>query len=135
MSLDIRLERRIAHPIDKVWRVLVSPDRMADWLMANDFAPHVGHRFRLTGEPMPGWRGWADCEVLELDPPTRMVWAWWANDETHETRVTFELTREAAATRLVLIHRGDETPIIAELLAGGWPGKLPALEALLDRID
>jgi len=134
MNLDLRFERRMDHPVEKVWRALTTTERIADWLMANDFAPQIGHRFRLTGEAMPGWRGWANCEVLEMEPPSRMVWAWWAEDEDRETRVTFELTPDGNGTRLILTHRGEETPILVELLAGGWPGKLPALAAMLDRM-
>ncbi len=135
MSLDIRIERNIAHSADKVWEAITSSKGLAAWLMDNDFAPQVGHRFRLTGVAMPGWRGWAECQILELSPPRRMVWAWWANDNQHETRVTFELLPEGGATRLVLTHRGDETPDIIDLLNGGWPGKLPALEQYLDGIS
>lgn len=132
MSLDLRLERVFRHPVDKVWRALTSPERMATWLMPNDFEPAVGHRFRLHGEPMPGWRGWAECEVVELDAPTRMVWAWWANDDVHETKVTFELETAGDGTRLVLTHVGPEAAAVARLLESGWPGKLDMLAGLLD---
>lgn len=136
MNLDLRLEYRLLHPIDRVWRYLTSADHLAVWLMKNDFVPEIGHCFRLTGEAVPGWRGWAECEVLEL-APYRMIWAWWANDDSPETRVTFELVAEPPApacqnaTRLILSHRGDENPTVARLLDLGWAARFPALESLL----
>ncbi|MCZ6860054.1 MAG: SRPBCC domain-containing protein [Alphaproteobacteria bacterium] len=135
MTLDIRLEHRISHPIESVWSAISTSKGLAAWLMENDFAPHIGHRFRLIGEAVPGWRGWAECEILELDPPHRMVWAWWANDDKHETKVTFELVQEPGATRLILTHRGEESPVIAELLAGGWPGRLASIQDMLDKTE
>jgi len=136
MSLDIRLERHLPYPIDRVWEVLTESEHLSAWLMHNDFLPHVGHRFRLSGEAVPGWRGWAECEVLEL-APYRMVWAWWANDDVTETRVCFELTptssaaAQAQATRLVLTHRGEESMVIAQLLDLGWAARLLALTTRL----
>ncbi|MGQ2929962.1 MAG: SRPBCC family protein [Sphingopyxis sp.] len=49
---DIRtvvVEREIAHPPEKLWRALTRPHLIAEWLMANDFLPDVGHRFQLRG--------------------------------------------------------------------------------------
>jgi uncharacterized protein YndB with AHSA1/START domain len=40
-------EVHYAHPIETVWEVVTDPDAIAAWLMPNDFAPVVGHRFRL----------------------------------------------------------------------------------------
>ncbi|HIM47153.1 MAG TPA: SRPBCC domain-containing protein [Alphaproteobacteria bacterium] len=67
--------RRSAHPIEKVWTALTDREHLAAWLMRNDFEPRVGKAFTLHGVPMPGWRGWENCEVLELKAPRRMVWS------------------------------------------------------------
>lgn len=136
MSLDIRLERHLPYPIERVWEVLTESEHLSAWLMHNDSVPLVGHRFRLSGEAVPGWRGWAECEVLEL-VPYRMVWAWWANDDVTETRVCFELSptslknTQAQTTRLVLTHKGEESIVIARLLDLGWAARLPALTTRL----
>ena len=47
--------------------------------------------------------GWVKTEVIELDPPRRMVWAWWLDGAT-PTTVTFELASEREGTRLRLTH-------------------------------
>jgi uncharacterized protein YndB with AHSA1/START domain len=73
MKLEILLVEDYAHPIEKVWAALIEPAALAQWLMANDFEPRVGKRFTLRGEPTPQWRGWMDCELLEMEPPRWMV--------------------------------------------------------------
>jgi len=110
---------------------LTDSEHLATWLMQNDFEPQVGKTFTLHGVPVPGWRGWADCEVLELNAPRRMVWSWIAADDGLKTTVTFELEAFPAGTRLTLRHAGDSDTTIAELLAGGWPARLAALSPLL----
>jgi uncharacterized protein YndB with AHSA1/START domain len=88
-----------AHPIDRVWRAITTRERIARWLMENDFEPRVGHRFRLRAKPMPGWDGVVNCEVLALEPPTRMVWSWQGTNMKRATTVTFTLARSGAGTR------------------------------------
>ncbi|HEX4840964.1 MAG TPA: SRPBCC domain-containing protein, partial [bacterium] len=64
----VTLKEFFPHPIETVWRAFTDPAALATWLMLNDFEPRVGHRFTLRSEAVPGWRGWIECEVLELDP-------------------------------------------------------------------
>ena len=130
-QLDLVLEEVYAHPIERVWSALTSAEDLATWLMPSDFEPRVGKTFTLHGTPMPGWRGWADCEVLELHPPHRMVWSWIAADDGLKTIVTFELEALSAGTRLTLRHEGEVDATIAALLTGGWPGLLATLSQLL----
>ena len=80
---------------------------------------------------MPGWRGWVECEVLEIEPPRRMVWAWFPTDDDVRTLVTFELEVVNGGTRLKLTHKGVTEPVIAELLRGGWPTRLAELARVL----
>ena len=130
MKLDLSFDRVLSHPVEAVWASFTDPAALGEWLMANDFAPRRGHRFTFRGEPMPGWRGWTVCEVLEIEPPRRMVWAW-QGAEDDDTTVTIELTPVPEGTRLILRHTGDTDPTIADLIASGWPGKLQALTAHL----
>ena len=131
-ALDLVFEEVYDHPIEKVWSALTNADDLAAWLMPSDFEPRVGKTFTLHGTPMPGWRGWANCEVLEMQPPQRMVWSWVAADDGLKTLVKFELETLGLSTRLTLRHEGEINATIAELLAGGWPGRLAALAQLVD---
>jgi uncharacterized protein YndB with AHSA1/START domain len=103
-QLDLVLEEVYAHPIEKVWAAVTDTEHLAIWLMQNDFEPRVGRAFTLQGVPVRGWRGWANCEVLELHPPHRMVWSWIAADDGLSTTVTFGLETLSAGTRLTLRH-------------------------------
>lgn len=61
---SVVIEREFAHSPNKLWRALTQPHLIQEWLMKNDFAPVVGHRFNLSGD----WGGVLDCEVLEVEP-------------------------------------------------------------------
>ncbi len=58
-TLSVVIERELPHPPEKIWRALTQPQLIAEWLMQNDFAPAVGHRFRFRAD----W-GAVDCEVV-----------------------------------------------------------------------
>jgi uncharacterized protein YndB with AHSA1/START domain len=39
------VERKLAHPPEKVWRALTQGALIEEWLLKNDFQPVVGHHF------------------------------------------------------------------------------------------
>jgi uncharacterized protein YndB with AHSA1/START domain len=131
-KLDLQLEEVFDHPIDAVWRAITDPSRLSRWLMDNDFQPLEGHRFKLREPPTSTWRGWIECQVLELTPPTRMVWSWeGGHGGEPRTRVIFELRQEGASTRLILRHEGEASPADQDSLASGWRRKLGVLSRVL----
>src|SRR3546814_16873105 len=65
------VEREFAHPPAKVWRALTQPHLVAEWLMAGDVAPRLGHRFAFGAD----W-GPVDCEVVEVEPERRLAYSW-----------------------------------------------------------
>jgi hypothetical protein len=44
--------------------------------MSNDFQPVVGHKFTLRATPVPNWNGIIDCEVLVIEPNSRLSYSW-----------------------------------------------------------
>src|SRR5581483_9801759 len=76
VRLHLVLEEDLPHPIERVWRALTDPAALAAWLMPNDFQARVGVTFRMTYPPDPALRGRVDIQVLALEPPRRMAWAW-----------------------------------------------------------
>lgn len=133
MTLTLDFEKHFPHPPAKVWRALVTPEALAQWLMPNDFEPVIGRTARFTYP-----RG--DCgaedgvvlvEVEELDPPARMVWRWQNADLGETTRVVFSLEASGDGTRLRLSHSGIPTEQEARSLGSGWPGKLESLGHVL----
>jgi uncharacterized protein YndB with AHSA1/START domain len=131
--IDLRIERRITASINRVWACLTTPDLIADWFFAVDFRPEIGHRFRIEGEPVTGWRGWTEVEILELDPPHRMLWSFDCTAEATPSRVRFELEQREDHVRLVLTHEGFVPPKTRHLLDEGWSAYTTALEALAAR--
>lgn len=137
MKSEIRIERTYSHGRAKVWRALTEPDLLSAWLMPNDFAPRLGHKFTFRTDPGPGFDGIVHCEVRELDPPSRMVWTW--RGGPIDTVVTFELTEVEGGTRLRMTQsgfrgiRGWLIRRILELGSRSLYGK--RLPALLDRLE
>lgn len=129
------VEREIAHPPGKLWRALTQPHLIAEWLMKNDFAPAVGHRFQLRGE----WGGTLDCEVLEIEPESTLSYTWnYDNDDPNfalKSVVTFTLTPTATGTRLRMEQSGFR-PTQKQAYGGahaGWKQFFDNLEQLLAR--
>ena len=95
----------------QVWRALAEPEALGSWLMPNDFAPRVGHRFTFRTEPVPPYfDGIVNCEVLTVEPPTRLAYSWRGGPLT-DTVVSFDLMPEGAGTRLRLEHAGFDTDV------------------------
>jgi uncharacterized protein YndB with AHSA1/START domain len=131
VNLDLAFEELLPHPVEVVWGALTDANAISDWLMATqDFRPQVGARFRMKTRGLSA-DGWVDAEVLELDPPHRMVWAWFVDADVPHTIVTFELTPQADGTRLKLTHVGEIDPSVGALLRDGWPGRLELLKTSL----
>jgi uncharacterized protein YndB with AHSA1/START domain len=105
------IERVMPHPPEKIWRALTQGALLGEWLMANDFQAIVGHRFNFRTEPMPHWNGIVDCEVLEIEPFTRLAYTWNASGGL-KTVVTWTLTPTAGGTLVRMEQSGfrpDET--------------------------
>jgi uncharacterized protein YndB with AHSA1/START domain len=79
------VERRVAHPPEKVWRALTQGPLLEEWLMANDFQPVVGHRFNFRMPGMAGWNGVTDCEVLTVVPNEELSYTWNASGDEAAT--------------------------------------------------
>lgn len=132
---SVVVERALPHPPEKVWRALTQPHLIAEWLMQNDFAPKVGHRFNLTGE----WGGVLDCEVKEIDPPRTLAYSWdFENDDPAfalKSLVTFTLEPTPDGTLLRVEQHGFR-PNQKQAFGGarlGWTSFLGKLDDLLAR--
>jgi uncharacterized protein YndB with AHSA1/START domain len=134
---SVVVERDIAHPPEKLWRALTQPHLLEEWLMKNDFAPTVGHRFNLRGD----WGGVLDCEVLVVEPNKELSYTWnFKHDDAAfnlESVVTFTLTPTGTGTRLRVEQVGFR-PDQRQAFGGahaGWKKFFEKLEQLLARAD
>jgi uncharacterized protein YndB with AHSA1/START domain len=96
---SVIIERDFPHPPEKIWRALTQPHLIQEWLMKNDFAPVVGHRFDFRAD----W-GAVDCQVLEVEPHKTLSYAWAAMGL--ESVVTWTLTKSATGTHLRMEQAG-----------------------------
>jgi len=122
MRTDIELSASYPFPPERVWAALTSSEALAAWLMPNDFAAVKGHRFTFRTKPAPGFDGIVHCEVLELDPPRRMVWSWAGGPL--DTTVMFTLEPAGEGTHLRLQHEGFHglaAQLVRRIMANGWP--------------
>lgn len=138
----IVLDRTYPHTVAKVWAALTDPAALARWLMPNDFAPRLGHRFTFIVPPADrDWSGAVACEVVALDPPRHLAFTWASEPLLPETLVTWTLDAIPGGTRVRLAHTGfaagDGRGLrVRDILAGGWPGLLDEnLRAWLDATD
>jgi uncharacterized protein YndB with AHSA1/START domain len=125
---DIHIVREYPHPRHKVWRALTDPDLIRRWLMRPEgFAPVVGNHFKLLAKAQPGWRGFVECEVLEVRENERLRYSWVGNDGQSPMEVTFVLEEVPSGTRLTFLHTGFTGFggfLLAKLMLGpGW-GKM-----------
>lgn len=119
----------LPHTPKNVWRALTDPKLLEAWLMPNNIRAEVGYRFQFRSQPVPGWDGTVDCEVLEVLPEQRLVYSWRGGSQKlpgygHEldTVVTWELMPTAdGGTRLHLEHSGfDPDSVAFKAMNQGW---------------
>lgn len=121
---------------ETVWEFLVDPEKIVRWKGTEAaLDPQAGGRYRV--QVVPGHL--AVGEVLECDPPRRLVHTWgWEGDESvppGSTTVEYELVPEGDGTRLRFTHRDLPGADSAGSHAHGWDHYLPRLAAAASGAD
>lgn len=124
-------------PAATLWRALTDSELLSTWLMPNDFRAEAGHRFTMTTDPAPMFDGTVHLEVLEIDPPRRMVWSW--RGGPIDTTVTFTVTelgpRQCRLEFLQDGFRGPGAEFARFFLRSGWRKLAPLLRAVVKTLD
>ncbi|HEX3666109.1 MAG TPA: SRPBCC domain-containing protein [Rhizomicrobium sp.] len=132
MKQEIVVEEIFPHAPQTIWKALTAGELIARWLhmTPSGFAPHAGTKFTYQTTPAGEWDGVIRCEVLEVVPEQRLVYAWRGGHETNagygarlDTIVTFTLAKDDKGTRLRVIHSGFELPrneTAYRNMSGGW---------------
>lgn len=144
---------------ERIWDAITKPEWMERYGYGSGFEhePRAGAPYRMLttedmrkfgaeqGFPVPEVA--VDGEVVELDPPRRLVLTWrLAMDPTTAaegfTRLTYEIEEtKAGYAKLTVIHDLDGAPSLAAMTAGdgdaqagggGWPWVLSDLKSLLE---
>jgi uncharacterized protein YndB with AHSA1/START domain len=114
----IRVERRFAHPPERVWRAVSEPAGLATWFPATvEIDLRIGGRVTFSfGD---------DGEVTDLDPPRLLAFTWSGE------LLRFELEPDGAGTRFRLTHTFPDRAAGASS-AAGWQACIEALDRDLD---
>lgn len=109
----LRFERRLAHPIERVWRAVSEPAELEQWFpAAATWTPATGETFEAGG---------ATGEVTDVDAPHRLAWTF-AGDH-----YSFDLHPNDDGCLLIFTHVFDDHTLAAQT-ATGWDTYLSRLE-------
>jgi uncharacterized protein YndB with AHSA1/START domain len=129
------IEREMPHPPEKIWRALTQSSLIEEWLMKNDFQPAVGHQFKFRATPVPNWNGVIDCEVLAVEPHSRLAYSW--GSMGLETVVNWTLTPTGGGTLLRMEQSGfdsEEKPYYKGAKYG-WQNFIGNLERVVGGLE
>ncbi len=122
---------------EKLWRALTDPEFTRQYWAGcwQDCEWKTGASWKLM---IPDGRVGDSGEILEIDPPRRLVISW-RNEFRPElraegySRMSIELELQGDMVKLTLIHEIDkpESKLI-EALSSGWPLILASLKSLLE---
>jgi uncharacterized protein YndB with AHSA1/START domain len=116
---DIVVDEVFPHAPETIWKTLTTGELIGRWLMMapTGFEPVTGKHFTFQTTPAGAWDGIIRCQVLEVIPNERFVYAWNGGHEGNvgygsrlDTVVTWILSRVENGTRLRLVHSGFATP-------------------------
>ena len=142
------LKHRLEKQMEKVFEIYIrtTPERLWEAITDPEIRAKYNFGAAMVGEWRPGARlsmsvakgnlTLGEGEVLEVDPPTRLVHtltALWGEDVKAEgaSRVTWEIEQVADSCRLTVTH--DQLREGAnEQLYGGWPMILSGLKTWLE---
>jgi uncharacterized protein YndB with AHSA1/START domain len=135
---------------EAVWEAITSPEWTAryGYLTPVQYELRSGGSYRaLATEEMRRYgvgENAVEGEVLECDPPRRLVQTWKALfgpefEPEPPTRLTWEIEPEGEITRLTVIHDVTDAPSTAAVVSGeiaeaggGWAWVLSSLKTLLE---
>lgn len=128
---DIVVDEIFPHAPEAIWKALTSGALIGRWLMpATGFEPVEGKRFTFQTKAGGAWDGVIHCQVLEVKPTERFVYAWKGGHEANvgygaplDTVVTWTLSRVGDGTRVRLVHSGFVAPtndMAFKTMSEGW---------------
>ena len=125
----IRFERRLRHPVERVWRALTEPGELAAWLALAELEPVEGGRVVLTWQntDAEGNTAVARGTVSAFDPP-RLI----ELDTDIHGRLRWELEPDGDGTTLSFTAEVELPDDYETEVAAGWHIHLDHLEHVLD---
>lgn len=119
----LHVERRLAHPPEKVWRALTEPAHLSQWFPSDmELDLTVGGKVSFIFRNGEGPN--LDGVITELDPPRALAYTW------GDSRLRWELRPEGEGCLLTLVQTFDDRPAAASF-AAGWNLCLDAMDTAL----
>ena len=115
----LRFERRLDHPVERVWRALTEPGEIAAWLALAELDLTEGGRVVVRGPNTD--------PVSALDPPRLVEF-----DTDIHGRLRWELAPDGDGTALTFTADAQLPPDWELEVLAGWHIHLDHLEAVLD---
>lgn len=113
----LRFERRLNHPVERVWRAVTEPAELARWFVSDvPWTPEDGEVFEAEGET---------GRITALEPPRLIAWTWGIE------RYSFELMADGDDCVLIFTHVFNPQLGPAWQHAAGWETYLNRLDAHL----
>lgn len=125
----LRFQRRLNHPVERVWSALTAPDRLVEWLAEAEMDVAPGGRIQLrwlNTDPGDNTAA-AQGKIIALEPLRRLVY-----DTDIHGRLAWEVRggREGCVLMLT-VDLGRQAEQV-EMLLAGWHIHLDHLAAALD---
>ena len=115
---EVRLERRLPHSPERVWRAISEPEELARWY------PGVPEWNLEPGATITSRDGPGSGEIVAVDPPRLLAYTW------GEDEFEFELRPEGDGCLLVFTHRFGDRGLVAQHTRG-WQVYLGRLDVHL----
>ncbi|WP_214102802.1 SRPBCC family protein [Acrocarpospora catenulata] len=128
----LRMERLLAHPVDKVWRAITEPEHLSRWYPFTAVELDLRPGGTIVFDDGAGTT--LKAEITELDPPRVFAFSEHAPPSVHresDDLVRFELRPEDDGCRLIFTHTFDDRYGAASY-ASGWQVCLDKMIAQLD---
>jgi uncharacterized protein YndB with AHSA1/START domain len=128
----LRMERRLAHPPEKVWRAITEPGHLSQWYPFDVVEMDLRVGGKILFDDKHGTV--MDAVITELDPPRIFAFSEHAPASMFreiDDLVHLELRPEAAGCLLIFTHVFDDRAAAASY-ASGWQVCLDVLEMVVD---
>ena len=130
---EVRIERLLPGPIERVWAYLTESEKRRQWFAAGEMELRKGGRLELifrnselsphrepTPEKYKKYEGYRSTgQVTRFEPP-RVLTFLWDEEKGPPSEVTFELSPRGKEVLLVLTHRRLATRGNMVGVSGGW---------------
>jgi len=124
---------------EQIWDAITKPEFTSKYFFGSEIESTFEPGARYVQWAPEREREWVEGEIVESDPPRRLVHTWlslWDDDQGREqpSRVTWEIDAgDDGVSLLTVVHdRLEDAPKTAASVSGGWMRILSGLKTLLE---